>query len=240
MAGIIGSDLLALVNTNLAGYQGAVSTDDVFAHINEGKDEVWMLLKELKEDYFMQSTTSDNTGTPINYFGPMVLGTREYTLPSDLREIRFIEVLTTGYELIKFEHCSVSHPDFYAARRAATQQQTQSPSSASAGGLQLYYYSIVGKDIFMMAQYPEAPFQAKLWYIRSLPDIDYESTLDEILSPFSKKIAEYAAQKIILSLQDAGMFAMWKQQWKESVMAMMSDAGERNSADPHFVTDFEG
>jgi hypothetical protein len=233
---ISGAELIDMTNANLAGYQGAVSPTDLLIHLNEAKDEIWMLLKELNEDYFAKKSQY-TTASDEDYFGPMSTTVREYDLPLDLREIRFIEILNAGYEQVNFTYRSISHPDFSDLRRQATAQQS---SINSPGGLMNYFYTIIGKNKLVLAQYPEAAFDAVIWYVRNLPDFDTGETVDEILFPYSKKLAEYAAYKILLSLNDTSMWEAWKREWKDSVMHMMASADQRNSADPQFVISFEG
>jgi hypothetical protein len=41
-----GTDLADLVNAGLGGYQNAVDQALLYSFLNEGKNEVWMILKE--------------------------------------------------------------------------------------------------------------------------------------------------------------------------------------------------
>ena len=62
----------------------------------------------------------------------------------------------------------------------------------------------------------------------------------DILFPFSKKMAEYAAKSAMMSMQDPQGFAAWTQQWRASLINLVQGTGERNDADPTYVVDFVG
>lgn len=229
---ITGQELLTLTNSYLGAYQNARLPADILRAINAGKDEVWLILKSLKDDYFLtNSQTTDNTLD--NYFGALSTSTREYTLPSDLRELKWIEVTgPSGYEDVEFVKRDMGHPDFQAVRNEA---------NANAGALaaSTYVYDIVGARTLVLAAFPEAAFTLKLWYVRWLADIELDTTLSEILTPYSKRIAEYAAKRITLSLQDEGAFAAWAQEWREAVVNMAQGAAPRDMG-ARYVQDFIG
>jgi hypothetical protein len=238
---LVGQDLIDLTNLRLAGLSNGVSDQALVSYINEAKDEIWAALKEENDEYFMQSTQTTDA-TQLNYF-PRDLSnnalttlsttSRSYLLPTDLREIKFIEVTTKGYEQTVFVYKNITDSDFKSARRSASVDPTLTPSTE-------YFYTILGKNRFELAQFPETQFAITLWYIRSLPDFEASDSVDEILLPYSKKIADYASKKAVLGMQDPGQFAMWTQEWKADLVTVMSSASPRNQADAQFVEDFLG
>lgn len=232
MAGLTGQDLLDLATARLGGYGNALDTQTLMSFINEAKDDIWAVLKDLYAEYFVTSTQSSDS-SQTNYFGPMSVVSREYNLPSDLEELLFIEVLSSGYEDTRFVRRAMSHPDFQNARREATADQTSTSVSA-------YLYDIIGKRTFELAQYPEFAFNITIWYVRLLPDLETGDTLDEIILPYSKKIADYAVQKAMLVLQDVGQFEEYRKQWKDEIVQIATSASPRNISDPQFVQDFLG
>lgn len=228
-----GQDLVDLTVGRLSGYGNAVNPEDVLSAVNEGKDEVWAVLKNLEDEYFVTpSQTSDSTLD--TYFASLTTSAREYDLPADFKEIRFIECTTVGYEDLKFTYRKLSDPDFQGARKAATADGVSSTPQSE------YLYAIVAKGTFMLANYPEVALSLKLWYVRGLQDLETDTPLTEIISPYVKKIADFAAKKIMLGLKDPEQFAAWKQEWKDSIMTLTTSASPRNQADAEFVQDFTG
>src|SRR5690349_20818306 len=107
---ITGQDLLDQVNGKVGAYANVLDSENVMKFINEGKDAVWSILKNLDDDYFNTSSqATDNTQN--NYFATLVLGQRQYTLPADFKEIRFIEASApSGYGDTKFIYKPMSDP----------------------------------------------------------------------------------------------------------------------------------
>lgn len=238
---MVGQDLVDLTNLRLAGLSNGVSDQALISYINEAKDEIWAVLKEENDEYFMQASQTSDT-TQLNYFPRDLTGaalttlattSRSYLLPTDLREIKFIEVTTKGYEQTVFIYKQITDSDFKSARRSASVDNTLTPSTE-------YFYSILGKNRFEMAQFPETQFALTLWYIRSLPDFETGDNVDDILLPYSKKIADYASKKAVLGMQDPGQFALWTQEWKSDLLTVATSASPRNQADAQFVEDFLG
>ena len=233
---IHGSDLADLVNASLGGYQNALDQALLYSYLNEGKNMVWMILKELKVNYFGQTSQSTDN-TQLNYFGPLATNSRQYTLPGDFHEMRFLEVEDVGWEDTRIEYRPISHPDWQDARRSNTNVDNDADLTL---GDNVIYYDILGKNQLILAQYPQFPFHVTLIYIRIIPDFGADDVVDEILYPFSQKIAEYATKKAMLALQDEPMTDEWTKQWRDSVIMMTESASLRQSSDPLFVASFYG
>lgn len=233
---ITGQDVASLITKSLGGYANAVDQDFLYSALNEGKNEIWMILKELKVNYF--AVSSQNTDSNADYYFPQLSqSSRQYTLPIDFSEMRFLEVLDVGYEDIRFEYRPFSSVDYQEARRGSTNEPTGSGSAASRA---VYYWDIIGKNQLVLAQYPEINFNLIIWYVRIIPDVDAGDALDEVLYPYVQKIAEYATQKLTLALQDQVLTQEWRDQFKASVVRLAQAAGSRQSANPVFVIDYEG
>lgn len=298
-----GADLLKTVTDRLLGYANVMSATAYLDFLNEAKDEVWTALKTMNQDYFGE-TSQNIDPTADNYFPSLVSTTRNYTLPKDFSAIRFIEPVSPGFEQIVFKFCNLESPEFQSARRSANVDKTLSPSVE-------YWYTIFGKDQFIMAIWPEQTMAVTLYYIRRLHDIiafnvgtatvasastdvtlnstaytvtqmnamvgqhfivngldfglitavnqaiqhltldvaapstqttkTYVITedLDEIITPFDKKIADYCVKKIMLSAQ-ADEWAKWTEEWKKDLLTLQTGAAPRNQADAQFVQDFCG
>lgn len=229
---VVFQELIDLANSELAGYQNAVDSTALNSFLNEGKDEVWSALKQLNDEYFLVFSQSTVSTDPY-YFGPLTTSTREYALPSDFREIKFIEVVTQGYTNAQFVYKDPTSPEFRDARRLAN---SGGPNS-NTNNL-FFLYTIVGKNQFVMADFPPIPLTLKLWYIRSLADYEPSDSVDEILFPYTKKICTYAVRKALLSTQDQAMWAAWKQEWRDGIISVTSTAAPRNQSDPVFTIGF--
>lgn len=232
---VTGQYLVDATNDLLSGYQNAVDSRALLTYLNEAKDEVWSVTKELHEEFFQVFSQSSNPNGDY-YFPALNSTTRNYTLPADLRSIEFIECTTPGFQGAKFIYAKLNSPQFRNERMASNEAGGPDPNS----NVQSYTYTIAGKNQFVMAAYPAAALNITLWYTRALPDFETSDTIDEILFPFSKKLAEYAAKRVMLSVQDPGQFALWKADWRDSLINLVQSEGTRNDADPQFAQDFFG
>ncbi len=232
---VYGQTLIDITNDLLAGYSNGVDSRALLTYLNMAKDEVWAVTKELHEEYFQ--VFSQNTNPASDYYFPALnTTTRNYTLPADLRSIEFIECTTTGFEGTEFIYAKLNSPEFRTERQESNAAQGPDPNN----NVRKYHYSIAGKNQFVLASYPAAPLSITLWYTRAIPDFETSDVVDEILFPFSKKLAEFAAKRVMLADQDAGQFAAWKSEWRDSLINLVQSSGTRNDADPQFVQDFDG
>lgn len=230
---LVGQDLIDEANARLAGYQNGVDPQALLSYLNEGKDEIWALLKNLNQEYFV-TPTQNTDNTQLNFFDVLSTAVRQYTLPGDLRSIKFIEIATEGFTDTVFEYKDLTDVEFRDARRDATRRNTP------AGQTETIFYTRIGKDQMVLAQFPPANLLITIWYVRSLPDFEPDQAVDEILFPYSKKIADYACKKAMLGLQDSQQFAAWSAEWKQDCITVQSGASPTNSADADFVQDFQG
>lgn len=232
-----GQNIVDLVNAKLGGLANSIAPDQLLSFINEGKDELWGVLSQLKRNYFVVGSQSTNSAASY-YFPSLSTSQREYALPSDLIDIVFIEVISpTGYEMIKFVRRPMFHPEFRDARTSSTAFQDQG-GTIPFSGFTDYIYDIVGKGTLILAQFPEVAFTLKIWYVRALPEITLSGVVDEIVFPFHKKIADFAAMKVILK-DELESFAAWVEQWKQDLI-QVSESADRSSADPIYSADFLG
>jgi len=224
-----GQDIIDLANARLAGYANAVSQDDLLGFLNEAKDAVWNVLRGLEDEYFV--TPSQATQSSESYYFPALSPTvREYNLPTDLREIKFIECTTSGFTGLQFVFRAITDEDFRSLRRAANEGTV-----AITNNPDTILYTVVGKKTIVFADFPPAALTLTIWYVRSIPDFEAADPVDEILFPYSKKIASYAAKAIMLATQDPVQFQMWSSKWREDVIEIAQGADGRNGSDPVFV-----
>lgn len=230
---LTGQDLVDMANDRLAGYQNGVDSGPLLSFLNEGKDEIWALLKNLNEEYFVTPSQAVDATQPY-YFAPMDPTARTFQLPTDLREIKFIEVNTPSYTEMEFAYKDITDTEFRDARRSASTQNNSSDNACTI------YYTILGKNQMVTAQFIPTAITITLWYVRAIADFETDQTVDEILYPYTKKIADYAVKKAMLSLQDPAQFSAWVSEWKQDVITVQNSAAGRNSADATYVDDFCG
>ncbi len=231
---LTGQQLVKIVQSKLGGYGNAVSPQTILMHLNEAKDEVWAVMKSLNDQNFVLFTQSSDAGL-MNYFGKVVPGTREYNLPSDLKEVKFIEVISpTDQADVRFSYRKMTHPDWAATRRAANMDSTTNPINE-------YVYSIVGSNpqTFALANYPALTYDLRIWYVRGLADFTLVSGPSEIVPPYDRKITDFAVKRVLLAAEPK-LFEVWKSEWRDTVIMIAESSGPKNMADPVFVADFEG
>lgn len=230
-----GQDLLDMANQRLLGYQNAVDSDTLLSYLNEGKDELWAILKNLEAQYFTHSSqNTDNTKN--DFFGPVNSTTRDYIAPIDLREINHIYCFDTGLQQTVFTYKNETDRDWVDAYRDASIDSLSNAAPAIE-----YYYTIRGHNSLRFAQFFQNGItNLQIDYTRAILDFGLTDTVDEIVIPYSRKIANYAVKKAILGLKDAEAFDRWREEWKDDILMITSSAGPRNQADPTFVADFLG
>ena len=234
---ITGQFLINMTNDLLGGYQNGIDSRALLTHLNNAKDEIWSVTKELNDEYF-QVFSQATDPTKVNYFPPLQTNVREYTLPEDLRSIQFIEVQAPAGSgpVAKFTYAKLNNPSFREERESSNELGGPEPNNDRNS----YQYSIAGHDQFVLASYPSQPYTLILWYTASIADFEATDTIADILFPFSKKMAEYAVKGAMMSLQDPAGFAAWTQTWRASLINLVQGEAERNNADPVFVQDFCG
>jgi hypothetical protein len=301
---LTGQDLVNVVNHRLMGYQGVTTNLVILEYLQEAAAEVWVVLKALEQDYFGQVSQFSNPNGP-HFFPPVNVNERVYQLPKDFRSMRFIEVLTAGYEQILFKYYDINSAEFQTARRAANVDRSLQPTVE-------YWYTVFGNNKFIMAQFPEAFMLLRLYYVRNLlplvgftdgtftvandsTAVQFNATsysweniqtmigaqlysgnalvgaisavnpaaqsvtlaapapaayttakyvvtqsIDELIDPYTLKIADFALQKIMLSAQDQAQWTAWKDAWSKDILSLYTSASPRNDADPVYVQDFTG
>lgn len=229
-----GQELVKIVKDKLAGYGNAANPQTILMHLNEAKDEVWAVIKSLNDQNFVTFTQDQNNGLE-NYFPQLVAGTREYNLPSDLKEVKLIEVISpTDQADTKFIYRKMNHPDFTSARRSANMDPTTDVVSD-------YYYTIAGTNPaqFVMANYPALTMSIRMWYVRGIPDFTLTSLVNDIVAPYDRKMTDFAVKRVLLG-SDLQSFEAWKAEWRDSLIMIAESSAPRNQADAVFVQDFEG
>ena len=233
---INGQYLINLTRSQLGGYANAFEAEDLLDYINEGKDAVWAILKATREDYIMgASQNSDNTKD--NFFADLTTTAREFALPKDFIQMKTIEVTTSSFNEVEFEHKDMASEEFKEARRSNT------GDSGVGNSRTTYFFDIIvlnGINTFILAQFPETNFSLKLFYIRSIPYIDVNDEADGVIYPYSVQIATFAAKRAMLPLQDKAMRLAWQDEWKEAARRIEVSAELRDISTRKVTEDFLG
>jgi hypothetical protein len=174
----------------------------------------------------------------------MATGIREYDLPKDLAELRFIEVTgPTGYKEWTFEKMGMNSPSYRAIRVSTTAAGSGQDSLAPVGTI---LYDILGpnnlgRQRMVLASFPPAALVLKLWYTRAVPDFSIPKDITEFLAtflaPYLSSIISYAS-KSLLRLEDTGIAKEWEKDWREDLRRTVSAAADRSEADPEVVEEF--
>lgn len=227
-----GQDLIDSLRIRLGGLANAFTVDKCLSLLNDGVTEVWSVIRSLDGDYFGASS-QDTTSANDDFFLDLSATVREYDLPKNCRELRAIECLAVGFEDRVFQFRRFDDPEFQAARRFSTAGGASASSSIAN-----YLYTIFGNQ-FLLAQFPEATLKLKLWYIKSIDEID-TTAIPEILFPFNKKIVDYAAERAMLSTQNESLSQAWMVEWKDDVRTLAMSTGSRTSTNATFASDYLG
>jgi len=236
------AQLLSALDLELLGFKGAFSEDQKIGRINKGKNELWKVLKQLKEGYFMEDSAL--TGGLDNEFPNLTTTDREYNLPKDLAELRFIEVTDPlAHREWSFEKIGMNSPRWREARLSSTLTGAGNASRLGAGNV---LYDIVGPDDtgrqrMILASYLPVVMSLKLWYTRVVPDFTIPKVAAEnlvtFLAPYITPILTYAT-KSLLRLEDAGIAKEWEKDWFEDLRRTVSASSDRSEADIEVVEDF--
>ena len=231
---VYGQTLVDELEIRLGGLSNAFTLEEQLSFLNEGKDAVWGVLYSLDLDFAGEDSQAVTSGDD-DYFADLTTTAREYNLPLNCREIRFIECTTDGYEYLQFDQKHISDREFQNARRVATDQGSSAESFSDT-----LLYTVFGRRTLMFAQYPPAAIRVKIWYIKALDDLDIASELTDIIHPFWRKIVDYAAERATLSLSEKQLSREWMDRWRGDVRELAISSGPRASTAPNFIEDYLG
>ena len=217
----------------LGGLSNAFGVNDITSFMSDGLGEVWAVLRSLENDYFMEDTQTA-TSTADDYFAALTTSTREYDLPTNCREIRAMEVTTTGYETTVFEYRPFSDEEFQQERRQAT-----ADGAGSGTRIGKYLFTVVGMKKLILAQFLEAAMTVKVWYVKSLDELTTDTVLTEVVHPFWRKIVDYAVERATLSVREETLSDRWLTRWREDVKTLALSAGPRVTTGPLFIQEYE-
>lgn len=190
---------------------------------NAGQRALWKILtsREPMSNWFVVSSQA-TTPTNPDYFGPLVLGTREYTLPTNFHHLRLIECVTSEYEHTKFIKGAMDSQSFKDVREYL---------STDPWGAEILYDIIgVNPGKIMFAQYPPAALELKLWYGRTPTVLTARTdSLNDFPIEAPEMIAQWSAMKFLVGAQPADWRA-FQVQWQADIEQMVFGESRDNTA----------
>jgi len=199
--------------------------------LDRSKDRVWNEVKRLKDDWFLRNRTSlDGTLTILteSYAATgfeLVAGTREYTLPFDVSEVKLIEVTTSGYETVRFVHRDLASWEMRGLRELTT---NQTPDTI--------YFDLVGERTLTIAPAVDTTLDLRLWYVPILDDLAADTSTLEMPHPLYMAVEEFATARALV--QDrAAEAAVWEQMGVATVQRFMA-GHRRQTQDPELVVPY--
>lgn len=225
-------ELRTAVRDNLDEASPSFWTDaQLLRALNRAKDRTWNEVKRLKDDYFMLSRTSlDGTLTILteSYAATsfqIVAGTREYTLPFDVSEVKLIEVTTSGFEHVRFVHRDLASWELRALR-----EETENQNPGIVG------FDLVGERTLTIAPKLDTTLDLRLWYVPVLDDLAVDADMLQMPHPLYIAVEEFATARALV--QDrASEAAVWETMGLATVQRFMA-GHRRQTQDPEFVVPY--
>lgn len=207
---------------------------DLQSRIDRAMHRVWTEVRKLKDDYFdIQRLSTDGSLTILGetYAASsfaIAAGTRNYTLPPDLFEMRLIEVITSGYETVRFIYKKLNHPEHRALREITT---NITPS--------MFVFDILtanANPTMVIAPLSDTALDLRLTYTRVLPNLAADGTAMEMPHALYMAVEAYATASALLK-DRAAEAAVWEATGN-TLIASMFGAHARQTQDPVFVESF--
>ena len=235
-----GTQLLAAIRANLDESSAAFWTDaNLYKFITRAAHAVATEVRRLKADYFLISRLSTDGSVTIlgetyatSSFA-IVAGTKQYTLPPDLLELKSIEVITSGYEDVVFHFGKdMNSPEFRGRRTLTT---NQSPS--------LFYADVVGERTLLLSHASDTALDLRLWYVSSAvlfdsngaSQLDMSAGTDTLMMPFPGYMAVEEVATARAQIMDRNDHATVYMALADQSVARLFGANARQTSDPEYV-----
>lgn len=222
------AELLAEVRANLDEATASFWTDaELYRFLIRAKDKTWMEVVKLQENFFTRVLSStDGTVTILgaSYATSglaVTAGGSTLTLPGDFASLKSLEVITAGYEYVRFGQRDLARPEFLALRADTTQR----PPSA-------FYFDIYGLTTLLYTPLSSTALDTRLTYVYRPADMSGSVDLD-MPDPLYMAVEEYATTRAMLKDRD-DTAAVWNQMGNKTVVDCLS-AMTRQIQDPVFV-----
>ena len=227
------SDLRLAIRDNLDESTAAFWTNaQLNRFINRAKDRAWTEVRKLKSDYFLTNRVStDGTVTILGEsydtasFQIPTGNTFTRTLPPDFTEMKRIEVTTSTYEDVQFQHVDYAHPEFRALRSIT---DDQSPD--------YFIFDIVAERTMVYAPRSDTALDLRIWYVPIVADLTTDTDTLEMPWPLYKAVEEFATSGALKMDRDPNA-AVWEASGNATV-ANAFGAHARQIQDPEFVESY--
>ena len=213
---------------SMIGKNASQLGDKKIAMLNAGKTEVWKIItgSTPEENWFGHESQSSSSGD-ADYFPLLSDGVREYTLPSNISQLRLIEPVTVGFTEIDFRKSNIEKEDFRRRRRDNV--------AMSDACEVLYDIWGVNPGRLIFAANPAASIEVKLWYIRNPTEwAARDDSVDEFPPTMHTLICEWAAARIGIGSDDKRA-ALFHAAWSERVTHQLR-VYRRDISGPQVVT----
>jgi len=200
-------------------------------YLNRAIARVWNETRKLRDDFFLIARTSlDGTVTILGESYDcagfrLVAGTREYTLPQDLTELKTLECITSGQEGVGFRALDLAKPEFRSLR---TLPDAQPPSEL--------VFDVVGERQLVLAVSPTITLDLRIWYVPILaPLVDEGDTL-QMPHPLDLVVIDYATAFAMKQDRDPSAAAF--EASGRSILTEFFGASRRQGQDNEYVESF--
>lgn len=204
------------------------SNATLLVYINQAVKRVWTDTRRLREEYFMKTITSQDGTLSIlgesfvtSTMAVTVNGTT-LTLPPDFSELYLLEIITSGYETVRFNMEAITSPTFRAAREVTTASQPTRFRSA-----------VINERTVAYAPLSDTALDTRLTYIFRVPDLSADGDTLQMPEPLDLAVVWYATASALA--QDQAPEASGYESRANALIASVTAADKRQNEDPVLV-----
>jgi hypothetical protein len=201
----------------------------LLVYLNQAIKRVWTDTRRLREEYFMKSITSLDGSLTIlgeTYLSSTMAVTASgtsLTLPPDFSELYLLEVITSGYETVRFNLQEITSPAFRAAREVTT-----------ASDPTRFYGAIINERTLTYAPLSSRALDTRLTYIFRIADLAADGDTLQMPEPLDLAVVWYAVASALA--QDQAPEATGYEQRASALVSSVTAADKRQNQDPVLVT----
>lgn len=198
------------------------TNSELLANLNKGKDRLWDIIRQDREDYFQVDAV-----TPLS----LVPATKEYPLTALARQLVGMRCITSGYESLEFRRVDQSTREF-KTRNAL-------PSGQSVGIGELIY-DVVGTNTVKFADYPPATLSVDYDYITALPDytLSAVSTVD-VNDEVVEYEEAYATWKSLIKVPSDTRVKFWGSEIARLEKVVLKSVSKRDIRQSEYVEPYD-
>lgn len=205
------------------------SNDDVDGCINVAKDRVWNEVRRSSGDYFLTSLTS-TASNPQTILGEtynpasmqITVDGTALTLPHDFASLKSIDVITSGYERVRFRHLDFALPEFKRLREITS---NTTPDE--------FVFDITNERTLNYAPLSSVALDIRLWYVFKVADLSAAGSELQMPAPLDRAVECFATSELLLG-DYAAEAAVWEQKGERWIASFLG-ADYRQNQDPQFV-----